>query len=207
MSAGATVDGGESAAAEFERCINGGGVVVFPSDTVYGLACDLSSEAAIERLYELKHRPLGKPSAVMFFSVAVALAFLPELGWRTRAAFEQLLPGGVTLLLANPDGRFPLASGGEGAALGVRVPDLPLLAAVGVPVLQSSANFAGGADPRRLEDVPEEIRAGADLVIDGGDLPGTPSTIVDLRVYEVSGSFTTVREGAVSREQLEAALG
>jgi L-threonylcarbamoyladenylate synthase len=173
----------------FEACIAAGGVVVFPADTVYGLACDPSNPAAVARLYELKGRPPDKPAAVMFFS----LDALPALGPRTRALAERLLPGAVTLLV--PSDRYPLA-GGAGT-LGVRVPDLPALAHVSVPVLQTSANLAGGPDARRLEDVPEAIRRGADLVIDGGELAGTPSTVVDLRDYETAGELTIVRQGAV----------
>jgi L-threonylcarbamoyladenylate synthase len=74
---------------------------------------------------------------------------------------------------------------------------VPALADVAVPVLQSSANLAGGPDARRLEDVPEAIRAGADLVLDGGELAGTPSTVVDLRGYEADGTWRIVRQGAV----------
>jgi L-threonylcarbamoyladenylate synthase len=177
----------------FEECIAGGGVVVFPADTVYGLACDPEDERAVARLYELKGRPPDKPAAVMFFDLELALAALPELGPRTRALAGRLLPGAVTLLV--PSERFPLA-GGAGT-LGLRVPDLPAPADVRVPVLQSSANLAGGPDARRLEDVPESIRRGADLVIDGGELAGTPSTVVDLREYETSGAWRIARPGAV----------
>jgi L-threonylcarbamoyladenylate synthase len=173
----------------FEEVVARGGVVVFPADTVYGLACDPENPAAVARLYELKGRPPGKPAAVMFFS----LDALPELGPRTRALAERLLPGAVTLLV--PSDRYPLA-GGAGT-LGLRVPDLPALADVSVPVLQSSANLTGGPDARRLDEVPASIRAGADLVIDGGELAGTPSTVVDLREYETSGAWRVVRQGAV----------
>ncbi len=184
-----------------------GGVAVFPADTVYGLACDPSSREAIERLYRLKGRRPDKPSAVMFFDLAVALDALPELGERTRQAMRQLLPGGVTLLLPNPAGRFPLACGDDPGTLGVRVPRVRELAGVSWPVLQSSANQAGGADARRLEDVPEPIRAHADLVIDGGELPGTPSTVVDLRRYEEGGSWLVLRQGAMGEAELGRALG
>lgn len=196
-----------SDAEALERCVASGGVALFPSDTVYGLACDPSDPVAVRRLYELKRRELGKPSAIMFFSLAAALPQLRYLGERTLAAMERLLPGGTTFLLPNPDGRFPLATGENAGALGMRVPDLPGLAAVRCPVLQSSANLAGGADARRLSDVPEEIRAGADLVIDGGELPGTPSSVVDLRRYEIDGFWEVVRLGAVGEEELRAALG
>ena len=192
---------------DFERAIAAGGVVVVPADTVYGLACDPGSAAAVERLYALKGRAAAKPAAVMFFSLDPALATLPELGERTRAALAALLPGALTLLLPNPRGRFPLACAADPATLGLRVPDLPALAGVSLPVLQSSANAAGGADARRLADVPEPIRAGADLVLDGGKLPGTPSTVLDLRGYEESGEWEVLRAGLVAPETVGTVLG
>ncbi len=198
-----------SAAEEFERCVSVGGVVVFPADTVYGLACDPDDRFAVQRLYLLKRRPLSKPSAVMFFSVTAALDALPELGERTREALSRLLPGGVTVLLENSAGRFPLACGDDPSTLGVRVPGVPLLAGVGRPVLQSSANRAGEPDPRRLDDVPELFKAAADLVIDGGELPGTASTVIDLRRYETGATdaYSIVRHGAVGDDEVAAALG
>ena len=86
------------------------------------------------------------------------------------------------------------------------MPDVPRLHGVSRPVLQSSANRAGGPDPRRIEDVPELLRAAADLVIDAGELPGTPSTVIDLRAYEASGEWSVVRWGAVDERRLTAAL-
>ena len=124
----------------------------------------------------------------MYFSLEEALAAHPGLGGRTRAALARLLPGPVLVVL--PGGA------------GIRVPAL-----AGPPagareaVLQTSANLSGGPDPRRLSDVPESIRAGADLVIDGGELPGVPSTVVDLGRYE-DGEWEMLREGAVSRERI-----
>jgi L-threonylcarbamoyladenylate synthase len=195
-----------SVAEDFKRCIAGGGVAVFPADTVYGLACDPLDAAAVERLYKLKGRPPSKPAAVMFFDPETALATLPELGPRVRAALARIVPGPVTVLLANPEHRFPLACGPAPETLGLRVPDVPTLAGVGLPVLQSSANLAGGPDTSRLEDVPEAIRSAADLVIDGGELPGTPSTVVDLRRYEESGQWGVARTGAVRYMDLAEAL-
>jgi L-threonylcarbamoyladenylate synthase len=196
-----------SQAEAFERCVGVGGLALFPSDTVYGLACDPDNRFAVQRLYLLKRRPLEKPSAVMFFDPELAFAALPELGERTRATMRALLPGPVTLLVPNPAGRFPLACGEDRSTLGVRVPRLPLLAGVSWPVLQSSANRAGGADPCRIEEVPELIRAAADLVIDGGELPGTPSTVIDLRRHEETGEWRIVREGAVGEDELGSMLG
>ncbi len=198
---------GSQDAEAFERCMSVGGVAVFPADTVYGLACDPANRIAVERLYLLKRRALDKPSAVMFFDLELALAALPELGERTRQALCDLFPGALTLLLPNPLERFPLACGADLSTLGLRVPRAARLAGVRWPVLQSSANRAGGPDPRRLEDVPEFLRRSADLVMDGGELSGTPSTVVDLRQYEDGGEWAVVRPGAVGYEELGVALG
>ena len=191
---------------EFEACIAAGGVAVFPADTVYGLACDPTSREAVARLYALKGRPADKPAAVMFFSLERALDALPELGPRTRGALEALLPGALTLLLPNPLARYPPACGHDPWTLGLRVPAPGVLAGVTVPVMQSSANRSGGADPRSLDEVDDAVRAGADLVVDGGPLPGTPSTVVDLRAYASHGTWEVLREGAVERDEIATAL-
>jgi L-threonylcarbamoyladenylate synthase len=190
----------------FERCIGVGGVVLFGADTVYGLACDPNDRFAVERLYLLKRRTLDKPAAIMFFSLEQAFAAVPEIGERTRGAMARLLPGGVTVLVPNPAGRFALACGSDLGTLGLRVPVVPSLAGVRRPVLQSSANRAGGPDPRSLDEVGPLLRAAVDLVIDVGELPGTPSTVVDLRRYEVDGEWRVVREGAVGERELTEAL-
>lgn len=180
----------------FERCVAGGGVAVFPTDTLYGLGCDAGNSAAIARVYELKGRLPNKPSALMWFSLEAALPALEQLAPRTRAAVERLLPGPVLAVLPDP----------EAGTLGVRVPWLtgPLvhLRSASAVVLQTSANLTGGPEPRRLAEVPEEIRAGADLVLDGGELPGIASTVVDLTRYEEAGEWRILREGAIDRAAL-----
>jgi L-threonylcarbamoyladenylate synthase len=195
----------------FERCIAVGGVALFPADTVYGLATEPESRDGIDRLYRLKGRRSDRPAAVMFFDRALALEALPELPQRTRQAAERLLPGGVTLLLPNPARRFSLACGPNPDIVGLRVPslegELAPLANMRWPVLQSSANPSGRAEPRRLQDVDERIRAGVDLILDGGELPGTASTVVDLTGYHEHGRFEIVREGAVPIRAIRDALG
>jgi L-threonylcarbamoyladenylate synthase len=200
------------------ECLAAGGVAVFPADTVYGLACDPERPEAVQRLYELKGRPPERPAAVMFFTLAGALDALPELGEAERAALRALLPGPLTLLLPNRARRYPLACapgggppGGEPPALGLRVPALPAplaaLRAVEGPLMQSSANFSGGPEAQRLADVPAVLREGADLVLDGGELPGRASTVLDLREYEAHGRWRVVRAGPVGLAKLRWALG
>jgi L-threonylcarbamoyladenylate synthase len=177
-----------------EEALRAGLPVVLPFDTVYGLAAEPHHEESTRRLYELKGRPATQPTALVAASVDALRAALPELD---LAGAWHLLPGPLTLVVPNPAHRFPWLSGTNPDALGVRVPELTgatndVLAVVGA-VVATSANRPGEPDPRRLEDVPEEIRAGAAAVVDGGEVPGTPSTVVDL-----TGSQPRIlREGAV----------
>jgi L-threonylcarbamoyladenylate synthase len=201
---------GEADGSRLGACLASGGVALFPTDTVYGLGCDPHRRSAVERLYALKGRASDRPAAVMFFAPSEALDALPELGARERAAIEALLPGPVALLLPNRGRRFPLACGPDPDTLGLRVPllagSLSALQAVPGPVLQSSANLSGGNDASRLAEVPARLRDGADLVLDGGELPGTASTVVDLRDYERSGDWRVLRRGPLAEETLAVAL-
>ena len=168
--------------------------VVLPFDTVYGLAAEPHHEESTRRLYDLKGRPPTQPTALVAATVDALRAALPELD---LAGAWHLLPGPLTLVVPNPAHRFPWLTGTNPEALGVRVPELTgathkSLTAVGA-VVATSANRPGEPDPRRLEDVPEEIRAGAAAVVDGGEVPGTPSTVVDLTGPEPR----ILREGAV----------
>jgi L-threonylcarbamoyladenylate synthase len=201
---------GADDAARLQECVTGGGVAVFPTDTVYGVCCDPDSGSAAERLYELKGRPPARPAAVMFFSLERALDALGELAQAEQSALAALLPGPVTLLLANPQLRFAAACRTDPATLGLRVPRLPehlrALEAMDMGVMQSSANLSGEPDARTLEQVPESLLEGADVVLDGGELPGIASSVVDLRGYAADGSWRLLREGAMSRQAVESAL-
>jgi L-threonylcarbamoyladenylate synthase len=197
-------------ATRLQECVAGGGVAVFPTDTVYGLCCDPENERAARRLYELKGRPVARASAIMFFALAPALQALGELPDAERLALQALLPGPVTVLLANRASRFAPACRSDPATLGLRVPRLPdRLAALGAvtgPVMQSSANISGEPDARTLADVTRSLIDRADLVIDGGELPGTPSTVVDLRDFDAGRRWHVLREGALSRDAVREML-
>lgn len=155
---------------------------ILPADTVYGLFA-LPTEDACARLYALKGREPRKPSALLAADLDALVAAVPELRGRAEAIARALLPGPYTLILANPAGRFPWLAGENPVAIGVRVPRLPaasasVVAAVGA-LASTSANAPGGPDPRRLDDVPAAIRAAVGAEVDGGELPGTPSTVLD----------------------------
>ncbi len=200
----------EQDARALEECIAAGGVAVFPTDTVYGVCCDPDNEQAARRLYALKGRPAARPAAIMFFALEPALQALPDLEHDERAALSALLPGPVTLLLANPALRFAPACRIDPATLGLRVPDLPeclrALASLAIGVMQSSANLSGEPDARSLAQVPKSMLDGADLVLDGGELPGVPSTVIDLRDYREHRRWHVLREGALARADVRETL-
>jgi L-threonylcarbamoyladenylate synthase len=198
-------DGAAAARSALERCIAAGGVAVFPADGLYGLACDPLDAMAIERIQRLKGRDDGKPSAVMYLSPLAMRELLATLGPRTREAAGALLPGPVTLVVSNPERRYPLACREDPERLGVRLIEGPLAGAM-CPLFQTSANRSGEPPPAAFAEVPPEIVAGADLAIDGGTLTGLPSTVVDLTRFDEDGEWAILREGALSAVDLARAL-
>ena len=171
--------------------LRAGQPVVLPTDTVYGLCADAASEAACRRALALKGRPEEQPAALLCADVETLLERVPEL---PEAVVRALLPGAFTLVFANPGRRYPWLAEDT---IGVRVPALPEGAADAVravgAVMATSANLHGGHDPRRLDEVPEEIRVACGALVDGGELPGVPSTVLDLTGPEPR----VLREGAV----------
>jgi L-threonylcarbamoyladenylate synthase len=202
-----TIRGGEADVARkaLERCISGGGVAVFPSDGLYGLACDPLDANAISKIHRLKGRDDGKPSAVMYFSPLAIRELLAGLGPKTKGVASALLPGPVTLVVANPERRYPLACRQDPERLGIRLIGGPLAGTM-CPVFQTSANLSGEPAPARFDDVPESIREGVDLAIDGGELPGLPSTVIDIASIDEDGSWRILRDGAASPGDVTSAL-
>ena len=193
-------------AATLERCMDVGGIAVVPTDTVYGLACDPDDREAFRRIWSLKQRAPEKPSAVLFSRVELALAATPWLDDVTSDAVARLLPGAITVVVTNPEHRFPNACGSSPDRLGLRVPDWPesaeALRSLSWPILQSSANPSGGPDIATIEDLEPAIREEVDLILDAGPLPGTASTVVDLSGYAADGSWRVLRSGAVDDRTL-----
>lgn len=198
-------NGAQAARAALERTIADRGVVLFPADGLYGLACDPLDAAAIARIHRIKGRDDGKPSAVMYLSPPAMRELVDGFGPRTRDAVGALLPGALTLVVANPEHRYPLACREDPERLGVRLIGGPLAGAM-CPLFQTSANRGGEAATGSFEQVPAEIVAEVDLAVDGGELTGRPSTVVDLTAFDESGEWWVLREGAVGRAELEERL-
>ncbi len=198
-------DGADRARTGLELCAAAGGIAIFPADGLYGLACDPLNPAAIERIHRIKGRDDGKPSAVLYFSPLAMRELIESLGERTRSAIGALLPGPVTLVVANPEQRYPLASRDDRSRLGVRLIDGPLAGAM-CPLFQTSANRSGEPAPALFADIPREILAAVDVAIDGGPLTGSPSTVVDLTGFETGGEWSVLREGGMAIGDLASRL-
>jgi L-threonylcarbamoyladenylate synthase len=161
----------------------GGKPVLLPTDTVYGLCANVYAEAPVRRTLALKERAGSRPAALLAADVDVLLDCIPEFRGRSGTIARALLPGPYTLVLPNPGRRFRWLTADRPDTIGVRVAELPataqaVLDTVGA-VMATSANLSGGRDPARLDDVPAEIRDACAAEVDGGELPGTPSTVID----------------------------
>jgi L-threonylcarbamoyladenylate synthase len=199
-------DGADAARAALERCVGEGGVAIFPADTLYGLACDPLNAQAIERIHALKGRAERKSSAVMYFSPLAMRELVSGLGSRTRDALAALLPGPVTLVVANPERRYPLASREDPERLGVRLIEGPLSGAM-TPIIQTSANRSREPAPSGFDRIDEKLLAAADLAIDGGELIGEPSTVLDITGIETGEGWTVLREGSLANAEIDRKLG
>ena len=191
--------------------IRAGKPVILPTDTVYGLCCMPYREEPVRHLYRLKRRAESQPIALVASDIEVLFECVPELRGRAGVIARVLLPGPVTLVLPNPARRYRWLTGSSPETIGVRV---PLLRGVARDVLErvgcvaaTSANLAGGPESRRAEDVPAELVDGVAHVLDGGELPGRPSTVLDL----TSDEPRVLREGAMpaaeALSRVEQALG
>ena len=181
--------------------LRGGRLAIVPTDTVYGLAASPYRQIPVERLYRAKDRDASQPTALVASDLEMLFECVPELRGRAGRIASTLLPGPYTLVLPNPARRYRWLAGTTPDAIGVRVPELTgvardVLVRAGA-YAASSANARGGPDPRSLADVPEEIRASADAVVDGGELAGTPSTVLDFTGPEPR----VIREGAAPSDE------
>ena len=181
--------------------IRDGRLAIVPTDTVYGLATTPYDEVAVRGLYLAKGRVEQQPTALVVRDIELLRECLPELGGAAERVARALLPGPYTLILPNPARRFPWLTGSRPETLGVRIPGLTgpardVLDRAGA-LVATSANLPGGPDPHTLDDVPEQLRAAAAAMVDGGELPGTPSTVIDL----TGGEPVVLREGAVPADQ------
>jgi L-threonylcarbamoyladenylate synthase len=183
--------------AEATDVIRRGDLVVYPTDTLYGLGADVFNERAVERVYRIKRRPHGMPLPVAVGSVddIESVAVMNDTAWALARA---LLPGALTLVLSKRD---TISEQVAGDTIAVRVPDhhvaMELCRHAG-PISATSANLHGQMAPSTVGKAREQLGDAVDLYLDGGELPGVPSTVAAITPEGV----TVIREGAVSEERL-----
>jgi L-threonylcarbamoyladenylate synthase len=199
-------DGATAARSALESCVAGGGVALFPADGLYGLACDPLDAAAIARIHRIKGRDEGRPSAILYLSSLAMRELVAGLGPRAAKAVGALLPGPVTLVVANPERRYPLACREDPERLGIRLIGGPL-EGMTFPLFQTSANRSGEPPPASFGEVAAGVASAVDLAVDGGRLTGLPSTVVDITAIDAGGGWSILREGGMSADAIASELG
>ena len=185
--------------------LKNGGVVAFPTDTVYGLGASAGDEGAVEWVYELKGRPRDMALPLLLADLSQITDVAADVSPLAWALIRRFLPGALTLVLVKAAGLPDIITAG-GETVAVRIPAHPapvaLAEGIGSPIVGTSANLSGSPSALTAEAVRAQFGDRIDLVIDGGRCPGgTESTIVD-----VTGETPLVlREGAISRRELEQA--
>lgn len=184
------------------KALNRGGVIIFPTDTVYGVGCKIDHIIAIEKIYNIKARPLDRPLQILLSDVADCDRYAASISDYARRLMEAWMPGGITLLFQAVEG-LPARLVGANHTVGLRVPDAPdlqgMIAQIGGTLAATSANLSGGKSPWSVEEIPKEILSQVDYVLDAGVLPSCPASTV----LDCTGSRPRlVREGAISMEQL-----
>jgi L-threonylcarbamoyladenylate synthase len=188
------------------RILAEGGLVAFPTDTVYGVGAHAFQPDAVERIYVAKIRPRDKAIPILLAQaddLALVAEGITETAWLLA---ERFWPGGLTLVLPRKASVPDVVSAG-GDTVAVRVPDHPvtlaLIAALGAPLAATSANLSGHPSPVTAQQVEAELGGRIELILDGGRCPGgVPSTVLDL----TTDPPTVLRAGAINVEEIEAAL-
>ncbi len=183
-----------------------GGVVIYPTDTVYGLGVDAENSMAIQRLFALKKRDLSKSISVMVSNIASAQHYLTEISEIGKQLMQAFWPGALTIVgKSSPSVAEALQE--KDATIGIRIPDnnlcLRLTEAFGKPITTTSANLSGDPECSSIEHIDTAIRSSAELILDAGITQGTvPSTVISI----VNGEPLILREGAVTKNEIKNVL-
>ncbi len=179
------------------KILKDGGIVIFPTDTAFGIGCRADNEKSVKRLFEIRRRPENKATPVLVSSIEMAEKFVDEIPAGVRELMEDKWPGGLTLVLPSHDSRIASMVKGGSDTLGVRMSDhevpLAMVSALGVPLLAPSANFAGEQTPFSLSEGNPELIKLVDYVVGGECTIKQPSTVVDCTSYP----WKILRQGSV----------
>ncbi|MBI3385775.1 threonylcarbamoyl-AMP synthase [Candidatus Gottesmanbacteria bacterium] len=178
--------------------IKRGGIVIFPTDTAFGIGCRIDNHKAVDRLFKIRKRPLSQPMPVLVSSVEMALAYLDSPSDIVRRLMSEYWPGALTIVASCKENLVYSPIRGNGKTIGVRMPDhetiLAIIRRVGVPILGPSANFHGQPTPFRRQDLDRHLISLVDLVVPGVCKAGNVSTVIDCSVAPPH----IIRQGAVT---------
>jgi L-threonylcarbamoyladenylate synthase len=189
---------------EIVKIIKAGGVIVFPSDTIYGLICDATNKKAIANLFKIKARNYQKPVSIFLSSISQAKKFV-QINKKQEKFLKRVLPGKLTIIL-KAKYKFPKGVIGQNNGIGVRIPNykpiLSLLKKTNVPLSATSANvsdLSGSGNLQKIINQFKKRKNQPNLIVDIGILKKSkPSTVIDL----TGGELVILREGAVSKKEL-----
>jgi len=183
------------------KILNNGGIIIFPTDTAFGIGCRSDNETAVCRLFRIRKRPEIKPTPVLVSSIEMAQKYLLPVPDAVKTKLiKKYWPGALTLILRCVEKKVPGLVRGGGDTLGVRMPDhviaLSLINGVRVPILGPSANFHGGKTPFTLDDLDKDLVNQVDYVVKGECGVKQVSTIIDC----TREPWQILREGAIRIE-------
>jgi len=163
--------------------LNAGGILIFPTDTAFGVGCRTDKEKAIERLFKIRNRPFNQAVPVLVDSIEMAKEYLLPLPKEVEDLMKKYWPGALTIVFPCKTSKVPSLVRGGGRTLGVRMPDHPvplqLIKVLGVPILGTSANFHDAPTPYKFKDLNQDFLKLVDLVIPGECKIGLASTVID----------------------------
>lgn len=180
------------------RMLNEGGIIIYPTDTAFGMGCRIDRHDAVDRFFAIRKRPINKPTPILVSSQDMALTYFDSPSQIVRRLMDDYWPGALTIVAAGKKELLYSPIRGDGDAVGIRMPDhetiLTIIAEVGVPIIGSSANFHGAPTPYRIEDFDPDLMKLVDGVVPGVCKVGIASTVVDC----TTDPYTIIREGTVT---------
>lgn len=175
-----------------------GGIVIFPTDTAFGIGCRIDDKKAVERLFKIRQRPPTQANPVLISSLEMVTEYIKKIPSDVqKELIEKYWPGALTIVLPCKTEKVPNLVRGGGETLGIRMPNhkitLLLIEGVGVPILGPSANFYGKETPYEFKDLDPELLKLVDYVVEGETQTGKTSTVIDCSIKP----WKILREGAI----------
>lgn len=194
---------------EIVELLNLDGLIIYPTDTVYGVGGKMDSLTALKKIYEAKSRNFSSPLIALVSSIdrVEEIAYMELNREKIEKLMRAFWPGGLTIILKKRES-VPGIMVSNGETVGVRMPNHPIalkiIESVGGILPTTSANISGEATPRSYKELSEEFKSRVEVVVDGGECPiGTESTIIDMSREEIR----ILRAGAISKEEIEKVIG